>query len=147
MPIRILFLTITTFFLSVAPLADGLSAIKVFHVGVVPKNIPAVERLKHKISLIDLRELEKVEDQFTREANRYLSPNIKAEEIEKIIEIGASKSEAIRQAWQNRMLAEDLGITESKLPASVFITTNNRRWIWYGTDLWKGYREWEKDYQ
>ena len=144
---KILILMIATLFLSVASLADDLSEIKIFHVGIIPKNISAVEQLGYEVSLIDLRDLERVEDQLTTEAREYLSINIKVEEIAKVLKIGADKSEAIRQAWQNRMLAEELGITKTKLPVSVFITTNNRRWVWYGTDLWKGYREWERNYQ
>ena len=147
MPIKLLIILTSILFLSVASLADDLSEIKIFHVGITPKNVPAVEQLGYEVSLIDLRELERVEDQLTNEARKYLSINIKAEEIAKVIEIGASKSQAIHEAWQSRMLAEEIGITETKLPASVFITTGNRRWIWYGTDLWKGYKEWERYYQ
>ena len=140
-------LMIATLFLSAASLADDLSEIKIFHIGVIPKNISAIKQLGYEVSLIDLRELERIEDQLTNEARQYLSINIKEEEIAKIIKIGDELSQAIHEAWQNRMLAEEIGITETKLPASVFITTNNRRWIWYGTDLWKGYKEWERDYQ
>ncbi len=147
MPIKLLIIITSILLLSVASLADDLSEIKIFHVGITPKNVFAVEQLGYEVSLIDLRELERVEDQLTNEARKYLSINIKAEEIAKVIKIGDELSQAIHEAWQNRMLAEELGITESKLPASVFIATNNRRWIWYGTDLWKGYKEWEKDYQ
>ena len=146
MPIKILFLILAVLLSPAVLFADDLLTIKIFHIGDIPRNMPSVEQRGHDISLIDLRELSDIEDQITQEASRYLSVNIKEKEIAKILEIGASKSEEINYAWENRLLAQELGVTDlSKLPAAVFVTKDRRRWIWYGKDLWDGYRTWQRN--
>ena len=144
-PIKILFLILAALLSSAVLFAGDLLTIRIFHIGDIPLNIPSVEQLGHDILLIDLRELSDIEDQITQEASKYLSMNIKEKEIAKILEIGASKSEEINHAWENLMLAQELGVTDlGKLPVAVFITTNNR-WKWYGNDLWTGYRTWQRN--